>query len=57
MRRRDTFTVKIPAELADRLAAEADILGIPLPWLIARILRQNLDRLPERLGLTDQDPP
>ena len=50
---RDTQTVRIPRDLVASLTKEAERLEVSLAWLITRILRENVDRLPTRLTLTD----
>jgi hypothetical protein len=55
IRRRDTVTVRLPPDLAARLRAEADARGVPVPWLLARIVREMLDDLAPGLTLTRPD--
>jgi len=51
-------TVRIPVDLMDRASAEAERLGYPVAWVLARLIREGLDALPERITLTDHpDPP
>jgi hypothetical protein len=56
IRRRDTVTVRLPPDLAARLRAEADARGVPVPWLLARIVREMLDDLAPGLTLTRPPP-
>lgn len=57
--RRHATTVRIPDDLAARLESEAKRLGYPANWLLARILREGLDALPDAISLTAPrpDPP
>jgi len=57
VKRRRSATVRIPRDLHERVAAEAERLGYPAPWLLARIIREGLDHLPERITLTDHPEP
>ena len=52
MSRRDTVTVRIPADLAATYTAHAKQLGVPMPWLVARVLRESADILRTELPLT-----
>lgn len=47
--------MRLPPDLAARLKAEADARGVPVPWLVARILRAALDE-PRGLPRADADP-
>jgi hypothetical protein len=48
--------MKIPDDLAAELDAEAERRGMPAPWLLAKILRDGLER-PERDPPSYPDPP
>jgi len=49
-------TVRLPRDLWERVQSEADRLGMPAPWLLARLVREGLPSLPERVELTRPEP-
>jgi Ribbon-helix-helix protein, copG family len=53
-RRRATVTVRLPRELYEAVQAKADTLGTPAHWLLARLVREGLERTPDTLTLTEE---
>jgi len=45
-------TVRIPVDLMDRASAEAERLGYPVAWVLAHLIREGLDALPDNVTLT-----